>query len=50
MERVKSRCDAKEGGESWKELRVDVMLRGRRELERGKSRCDAKGEERVGKS
>ena len=35
LERVKSRCDAKGGGESWKELRVDVMLR---------------GEERVGKS
>ena len=50
MERVKSRCDVKGEGESWNELRVDVMLRRRRELERVKSRCDAKGEERVGKS
>ena len=26
LERVKSRCDVKGGGESWKEVRVDVML------------------------
>ena len=36
------------GGESWKEVRVDV-IQGRRELEGGKSGCDTEGEERVGK-
>ena len=37
------------GGESWKEVRVDVIQRGRRELERSKSGCDTEGEETVGK-
>ena len=37
------------GGESWKGVRVDVIKRGRRELERGKSGCDKEGEEKVGK-
>ena len=31
------------GGESWKEVRVDVIQRGRRELERNKSGCDTEG-------
>ena len=48
LERGKSGCDTG-GGESWKEVRVDVIQRGRRELERGKSGCDTEGEERVGK-